>query len=121
MVSFNRFYSILPLNPTRKSSQLKIKMFSIKIRKEDSSNFFELWENKEKNGVVIRDENCWYNEVSVKVRDVNNKKRWSGRKSVRNVELKPLEEKLEKGLNEKTKTINQKLDDTIRNQPIPRR
>merc|ERR1712131_163795 len=93
----------------------------IKIRKEDSSNFFELWENKEKNGVVIRDENCWYNEVSVKVRDVNNKKRWSGRKSVRNVELKPLEEKLEKGLNEKTKTINQKLDDTIRNQPIPRR
>ena len=95
--------------------------FSIKIRKEDSSNFFELWENKEKNGVVIRDENCWYNEVSVKVRDVNNKKRWSGRKSVRNVDLKPLEETLEKGLNEKTKTINQKLDDTIRNQPIPRR
>ena len=110
-----------PKHDPKPNSNSEKKIFSIKIRKEDSSNFFELWENKEKSGVVIRDENCWYNEVSVKVRDVNNKKRWSGRKSVRNVELKPLEETLEKGLNEKTKTINQKLDDTIRNQPIPRR
>jgi len=63
---------------------------------EDSIKYFDITSPHLKFETLIKDENCWLQEISEKHKAVNNRQRWSTRKSVRNIDLTKFERAFER-------------------------
>merc|ERR1712131_44692 len=78
-------------------SKIRTPTIGLKTKKnEDLIKYFDIISPQLKFETIIKDENCWLQEISEKHKTVNNRQRWSTRKSVRNIDLTKFERAFEK-------------------------